>query len=66
MLQSVTFFPVLGLAFYSWLGIIALVLLICAAASMSLKKGIKLHKGLAVAGIILGIIHGILWFIAGL
>lgn len=65
MISQISYFPILGLPLNYWLGLLALVLVIFAAATQFLAKkrilllGLKWHKGLAITGIIIGCIHGL-------
>jgi hypothetical protein len=69
MINQISYLPILGLPLNYWLGLLALVLIICAAATQFLAKkrililGLKWHKGFAVTGIIIGCIHGLLGLI---
>lgn len=66
MISQISYFLLLGLPLIYWLGIIALALLVAAAMTQLLARkkiippGIKWHKRLAVAGISIGFVHGLL------
>jgi hypothetical protein len=70
MLEEITYFPIFGLPFIVYLGIITLFIFLFAAMIASLtKRGInkvnfKWHSRLAKIGILLAIIHGTLGVLA--
>jgi len=64
MLGNITYYNILGLPFIFYLGMIAVILFIAAAYTGYKNKPIKIHKGLAVGGVIFAVIHVLLAILA--
>ncbi|MBW2981565.1 hypothetical protein KY343_01665 [Candidatus Woesearchaeota archaeon] len=64
MLESITYYNIGGIPFIVYLGIIAIILFIAAAYTGYKNKPIKIHKGLAIGGIVFAAVHFLLAILA--